>query len=452
MLKNTLSGELEEFKPIKKGEVGMYNCGPTVYNYAHIGNLRAYVFSDILKRTLKYNDYQVTQVINITDVGHLTDEGLDKIEERAKEESKGVQDMANMYIKKFFEDLSELNINVGDTIFPKASEHINEQIEMIEKLESRGFTYKTSDGIYFNTAEYIGYGKLGNINIDELKEGARVEKNNEKKNMADFALWKFSEKGVKRQQEWKSPWGVGFPGWHIECSAMSMKHLGEHFDIHTGGVDHIFPHHNNEIAQSESATGKAFVNYWLHGAFLNLKGEKISKSKGNLVLLDEITEKGLNPLSYRYWLLTATYNSPLSFSWDAIEGTEIALNKLHDRFRELPEGGKIDDNYRALFKGFINNDLNTPKAIALLWNLLKDNDIQPGDKKATLLEFDKVLALGLDNLSEVEIPKEVLGLVKEREKARGEKDWDRSDELRNKIEKLGFGVKDTSEGSKISKI
>jgi cysteinyl-tRNA synthetase len=451
--KNTLSGEIEEFKPIQDGQVKMYNCGPTVYDYAHIGNLRSYVFADVLKKTLEYNGYDVTQVINITDVGHLTeDQGLDKVEEKAKKEGKTTEDIADFFTRKFFEDLNKLNINMEGVVFPRASRHINEQIEMIKILEAKGYTYKTSDGIYFDTKKFEGYGKLGNINILELKEGARVEKNDEKRNFTDFALWKFSPKDEKRQQEWPSPWGTGFPGWHIECSAMSMKYLGETFDIHTGGIDHIPVHHNNEIAQSESATGKQFVNYWLHNAFLNIKGDKISKSLGNLILLDNIIEKGLNPLSYRYWLLTASYSSPTNFTWEALEGSNTALNKLKERLSEMPNNGNVDDNYRALFKGFINDDLNTPRALALIWDILRDEEISDKNKKATILDFDKVLGLGLNNFNEVEIPHEVKVLAEKRAKAREEKDWQESDKLRKKMEKLGFSVKDTPDGFKIVKI
>jgi len=452
-LKNTLTGELEEFKSIEAGQAKMYNCGPTVYNYAHIGNLRAYVFADILKRTLKFNDYNVTQVVNITDVGHLTEgEGKDKVEEAAKKEGKEVKDIADFFTQKFFGDLTLLNIDTGETIFPRASEHINEQIELIRKLEDGGYTYKTSDGIYFDTNKYADYGKLGNIDIEELKEGARVEKNDEKNNPTDFALWRFSKKDDKRQQEWQSPWGVGFPGWHIECSAMSMKYLGENFDIHTGGVDHIPVHHNNEIAQSESATGKQFVNYWLHNAFLNIKGDKLAKSEGNFITLDEVKDKNITPIAYRYWLLTASYSSPINFTWEALEGAQTALIKLYERFRELPDGGEVDENYKALFKGFINDDLNTPKALALVWELLRDKSVPPEDQQATLLDFDKVLGFGFDNLEETEVPEEISKLLKKREKARKDGNWDEADKLREEVKKLGFEVKDSPEGPKIVKL
>jgi cysteinyl-tRNA synthetase len=444
-LQNTLTGELEEFKPINKDKVGMYNCGPTVYDYAHIGNLRAYIFADILKRTLEYNDYEVDQVINITDVGHLTESGIDKVEAKAKKERKEVKDISKFFTQKFFEDLERLDIDISKINFPKATEHINEKIQLIEKLEEKGYTYQISDGLYFDTSKFKGYGKLGGIDIEGLKEGARIDKNKEKKNPTDFALWRLSKE--KRQQEWESPWGFGFPGWHVECSAMSMKYLGDHFDIHTGGIDHVATHHNNEIAQSESLTGKKFVNYWLHNAFVSVDGKKISKSLGNLVLLDDLEKKGVSPLAYRYWLLTALYNSPINFTWEALNGAEIALSKLYEKFRELEDGGEINDNYKAIFKGFVNDNLNTPKAVALIWELLKDNEVS--GKRATLLEFDKVLGLGLEDLKEVKIPKEVKKLVKERAEARKDEDWSKSDKLRKEISKLGFEVKDTPGGPKI---
>jgi cysteinyl-tRNA synthetase len=442
---NTLTRELEEFKSIEKDKVGVYNCGPTVYDYAHIGNLRSYIFADILKRTLEYNGYEVNQVINITDVGHLTEGGIDKVEARAEKEGKKAKDLSKTFTQKFFEDLEELNIDISKIHFPKATEHINEKIELIRKLEEKGYTYQISDGLYFDTSKFKDYGKLGGIDIEGLKEGARVDKNKEKKNPTDFALWRLSKE--KRQQEWKSPWGLGFPGWHVECSAMSMKYLGDHFDIHTGGIDHIAVHHNNEIAQSESVTGKKFVNYWLHNAFVKVDGKKISKSLGNLILLGDLKKKDITPLAYRYWLLTASYDSPVNFTWEALGGAGVALNKLHEKFKELEEEGKVDENYKAIFKGFVNDNLNTPKAIALIWELLKDDDVS--GKRATLLEFDKVLGLGLKDLKETKIPKEVKKLVEEREEARKDEDWSKSDELREEISKLGFEVKDTPEGPKV---
>jgi len=455
-LQNTLTKQKEEFNPINKNWVGLYHCGPTVYNYAHIGNLRAYVFADILRRTLEFNNFKVKQVINITDVGHLTsdeDEGADKVEEAVKKEKKTAKEITKFYTEAFLEDLKKLNIKTTDTQFPKATDYINEQIDLIKKLEEKGFTYNISDGIYFDTSKLKNYGELGGLDIEGLKEGARIEKNKEKKNITDFALWKFSTSSEKREQEWESPWGVGFPGWHLECSAMSMKILGSHFDIHTGGIDHIPVHHTNEIAQSESATGEKFVNYWLHSGFVNFKDIKMAKSEGNFVTLEALTKEGFNPIAYRYWLLTAHYDKTINFNEEASEGAEKALTKLLHAFLNLGEKvGKIDLAYKAKFESFINDDLDTPQSLALVWELIKDLEIKDADKKATLLKFDKVLGLGLDKVKAEIISDEILGLSKEREKAREEKDWAESDRLRDDIEKLGYEVKDTDSGSQINKI
>ncbi|MEK6842665.1 MAG: cysteine--tRNA ligase, partial [Nanoarchaeota archaeon] len=329
-LYNTLSRKKEVFKPIHKNLVGMYSCGPTVYWYQHIGNLRTYIFSDILKRVLQYNNYKVKHVINVTDVGHLTsdsDEGEDKIEIAARKEGKTAGEIADYYLRVFKEDLKKLNI-LNPYLWPKATEHIKEQIELIKILEKKGYTYKTKDGIYFNTSKFKSYGKLAHLNIKGLQAGKRINLG-EKKNKTDFALWKFSSSNSeKRLQEWNSPWGLGFPGWHLECSAMSMKYLGSHFDIHTGGQDHIPIHHTNEIAQSETATGKKFVNFWMHGAFLTYHGEKVSKSKGGLYAIFDLEEKGFNPLSFRYLCLTTHYRKPLDFSLQNLETAQISLERL----------------------------------------------------------------------------------------------------------------------------
>lgn len=311
-LYNTLTKEKTEFTPLVPQKVRMYNCGPTVYNYAHIGNLRAFVFADTLRRVFEYNGYDIKQVMNLTDVGHLVsdeDEGEDKVEKRAKEESKKVSEIVDVVTKVFFDDLKKLDAYHKDTNFPKASDYIKEQIAFIESLSEKGYTYSTSDGVYFDTSKFKDYGKLGNIDIEGLKEGVRVETNKEKLNPTDFALWKFSRPDEKRQQEWESPWGVGFPGWHIECSALIMKHLGKQIDVHTGGIDHIPTHHNNEIAQTESITGTPLANNWLHSAHITVEGRKISKSLGNSILLRNIIDRGISPLAYRYWLLTVHYAS-----------------------------------------------------------------------------------------------------------------------------------------------
>lgn len=454
-LYNTLTRSKELFRPIHEGEVFMYHCGPTVYNYAHIGNLRAYVFADVLRKMFVFNDYAVKQVINITDVGHLTsdeDEGEDKLEARARREGKTAKEIATYYTDAFLSDLALLNIDTKGTLFPKATEHIAEQIALIKALEEKNATYTTSDGVYFDTSTYEHYGQLGRLNIAGLKEGARVLKNPEKRNITDFALWKFSKPEEKRQQEWDSLWGVGFPGWHLECSAMSMKYLGPHFDIHTGGIDHIPVHHTNEIAQSETVTGERFVNYWMHTGFVNIEGEKMAKSGGNFVTLKTLKEKGYSPFSYRYSLLTADYKKTINFTWEALGGAQTALEKLYAAFVEYGEEvGQVDTDYAEKFHSFINSDLDTPRAIALLWELVKDTALSPADKKATIVLFDEVLGLNIANQKQGEIPKEILKLAEEREQYRKNKEWQKSDELRAQIESLGYEIKDTDTGSKIYK-
>ena len=474
LLQNTLNNKKEEFKPIKDSVVKMYNCGPTVYNYAHIGNLRAYVFADVLRRMFAYNNYDIKQVINITDVGHLTsnaDEGEDKIESGAKREGLKVKNIIKRYADAFIDDMKNLNIDISEIEFPKATEHIGEQIAFIQTLDEKGYTYKTSDGIYFDTSLREDYGKLGQINTKGLEEGARVEKNKEKKNPTDFALWKFSDPKEKREQEWDSPWGVGFPGWHIECSAMSRKLLGNQIDVHTGGVDHIPVHHNNEIAQTESVTGKQFVNYWMHNEHLTIEGQKISKSLGNTVYLRNIEDRGFSPLSLRYWLLTSHYRTQTNFTWEALEGAQTALFKLHKHFVEEygtkdTKDSSVNKEYAEKFHGYINDDLDIPKAIALLWDLIKDDTVPKEDKRATLLEFDKVLGLGLDHsdkklvtllsgkgdkLEIGKLPKTVKKLVDDREKARGDKDFKKADELRDKLNEKGYEIEDKEEGPEVHK-
>ncbi len=452
-LYNTLTGKKEKFVPIHKEFVGMYHCGPTVYQYAHIGNMRSYVFADILRRTIEYNGLNVKQIINITDVGHLTndsDMGADKVEVEAKKEGKTAKEVTEFFTRAYLNDIASLNVKTDGTVFPRATDHIKEQIRMIQTLDEKGYAYQTSDGIYFDTSKFADYGKLGNIDLKGLVAGARVEANPEKRNPTDFALWKFSVPGESRQQEWPSPWGVGYPGWHIECSAMSMKYLGENFDVHTGGIDHIPVHHNNEIAQSEATTGKPYVNYWMHHEFLNINSEKIAKSVGNTTYLSDIVAKGINPLAYRFWLLMAHYRTPMNFNWDALAGTETALKKLYNSFIDLGEkNGVISQNYRSQFKEYMNNDLDTPRALTVLWDVIKDPVLPSADKRATILDFDTVLGLGFDKLRPAHIPKDILDLAEERETARKNGDWYTSDRLRDKIKALGYEVKDTSEGPKI---
>ncbi len=444
-LYNTLSRQKEEFKPIIPGEVGLYACGPTVYNFAHIGNLRTYIFEDLLKRVLLYNGYKVKHVMNITDVGHLTgdqDMGEDKMEKGAAAEGRSAWDIASYYTAAFKEDLVALNI-MAPTIWCRATDNIKEQIALIEVLEKKGFTYKTSDGIYFDTAKIKDYNKLSHLNLDELKEGARVEKNDEKINPTDFALWKFSPSDTRRQMEWASPWGIGFPGWHIECSAMSLKFLGEQLDIHCGGIDHINVHHTNEIAQSEAATEHKFFNYWLHGAFLNITGgKKMAKSEGNFLTLNNtFVDKNIDPLVYRLCVLSVHYRKPMEYSEEIITNTINSLEHLRHQVADLGTvSGDINDDFKNRFLAVINDDLNLAQALAVAQELLK-SDLSKADKLATILDFDKVLALNLKQ----EIPAEVIDLAEQRLAARRAKDFAASDKLRDDIATSGYTVKDNGD-------
>ncbi len=454
---NTTSRKKELFTPLKAGSVGMYNCGPTVYKSAHIGNLRAYVVADILRRTFIFEGLAVKQVINITDVGHLVsdaDDGEDKLETAVRAEGKTAQEIAAHYTQEFFDNLTLLNIQKDEIEFPKATDNIDEQIAMIQALEEKDYTYQTSDGVYFDTSKSENYGALAKLDIEGLQEGARVEKNEEKKNITDFALWKFSPKGEQRDQEWESPWGTGFPGWHIECSAMSQKYLGDTFDIHTGGIDHIPVHHTNEIAQSEAVTGQPLANYWLHVEFVNIAGEKMAKSDDNFITLQTIEEKGFSPLAYRYWLMTAHYRTMVQFSWEALEAASHAYEKLVRHMEEYAplSGGAVDAESLDKFTQYIEDDLSTPQAIALLWDVVKSDEIADADKKATILKMDEVFGLVLSDVKVEVIPEDILALVKERDQARSEKDWTRSDELRNELKEKGFEVLDTEDGSHVRKI
>lgn len=449
-LYNTLTNKKENFKPIKKGEVGVYGCGPTVYWTQHIGNLFRYVFEDYLVRVLKYNKYKVKHIINVTDVGHLTsdaDEGEDKMEAAAKKEGRKAQEIANQYFEEFKSDIKEMNI-VEPDIWAKATDHIKEQIKLVETLEKKGFIYKTSNGIYFDTSKLDDYGKLGNTNIEKIEAGKRVSLG-EKKNKTDFALWKFSEKPGERQQEWDSPWGVGFPGWHLECSAMSSKYLGKHFDIHTGGEDHIQIHHANEIAQSEAAFGtKPWVNYWLHSRWLLFKGDKMSKSKGGLFLLSDLKEYGFAPLDFRYMCLTSSYRKQMNFSLELLEKSQTAYKRLKNKIQEFKDDKKINKEYLSEFEEAINDDLNLPTALQVLWKLIRDE--KATGKIKTIEKMDEVFGLDLLKVEKVEITKDVKDLIKERDKVRKEKDWAKSDELRDKIIELGYQVADTPEGTTVS--
>ena len=456
-LYNTLSRKIEVFKPLEKGHVGMYSCGPTVYWYQHIGNLRTYIFADLLKRVLDYNDYKVNQVMNITDVGHLTsdaDEGEDKMEKAATKEGKNAKEIADYYWKIFREDFKKLNIQEPN-IWTKATEHIKEQIALIKKLEEKGYTYKTEDGIYYDTSKFKNYAKFAKLDIEGLQAGKRVGLG-DKRNKTDFALWKFSKKPGERQQEWESPWGLGFPGWHIECSAMSMKYLGETFDIHTGGIDHIPIHHTNEIAQSEAATGKKFVDYWLHGAFLTFKGEKISKSKGGLYTISELEKEGYNPMSFRYMCLTTHYRKSLNFSLELLKTAQNSYERMVNIVSSIKDSAnkknkKNIEKVKEQFLEIINQDLNIPKALSFAWEILREERLNDAEKYELIIEFNKIFGLNLEE-EKIEISNEVKKLVKEREEMRKKKNWEEADNLRRRIEKAGFSVDDTSEGTKIKKI
>ena len=452
-LYNTLSRKIEEFVPINPPKVGMYICGPTVYDYAHIGHSRTYINSDILIRVLRWLGFRVKSVMNITDVGHLTsdaDEGEDKMEKKAKTENKNILEIAKFYTDDFWQMEQELNIIRPEIVTP-ATQYIEAMIELIKKLEKKGFTYKTADGIYFDSSKFPDYGRLARLDIEGLKAGWRVEKR-AKKNPTDFALWKLSPPagGEKRQMEWPSPWGVGFPGWHIECSTMSMKHLGESLDIHTGGVDHIPVHHTNEIAQSEAATGKQFVKYWFHSGFLMVEGEKMSKSLGNFIRLQDLIDQGYEPMSLRYLFLTSHYRTTVNFTWEALKASQEAYRKLKaivagwqgEKERTILSEEKLAklQGLSLKFREAVENDLNLPQALAVVWEMAKSN-IPGRDKLELITDWEQIL--GLDLLKIKKIPEEIIQLIKQREELRKQKKWEEADELRKKIEKKGFKVKDT---------
>lgn len=464
-LHNTLSGMPEEFTPAKAPKVTLYSCGPTVYDYPHIGNFRSYIFADTLKRTLTYNGYEVNHTLNLTDFGHLTgdaDAGEDKmmLALRRANLTPSIEHMravAEPFIDAFKREIAELNI-VAPTQYTRASDFVREQISLIRTLVEKGYTYETSDGIYFDISRFPRYGRLGNIDLAKLKEGARVEANPEKQHPADFALWKKGDLG------WESPWGTGFPGWHIECTAMAFATLGKQIDIHTGGIDHIATHHNGEIAQAEAATGKTpFVRYWMHNAFITIDGTRIGKSEGNAILLRQLRDRGFSPSVYRYWLLTGHYRSPMNFTFEALEGARTAFFRLK-RFmlEEWPaEGGSVNERYRHTFHEAINDDLDTPKVIALIWDMVKDASLTPADKAATIRHFDAVLGLSLADrdtntrslkvIKVSDLPEVVQQLISERERARLAKDWGRADALRDEINLEGYLLEDTPAGPRVTK-
>lgn len=455
---NTLTRKKEIFKPLKqgqgargKGQIGLYTCGPTVYNYAHIGNLRTYIFEDILRRTLEQNGYKVKHVMNITDVGHLTsnaDEGEDKLEKEAKKEKKSPWDIAKFYTNAFLRDLKNLNIKKAHTLSP-ATKNIKEQIEIIKKLFKNGYAYDTPEAVYFDVSKFKNYEKISRQNLKKIQIGARGEviTETQKRNPTDFALW-FKRVGRFKDHimHWPSLWGDGFPGWHIECSAISTKYLGQPFDIHTGGVDHIYPHHTNEIAQSEGANKKLLAKYWLHGEFLVIEGSRMGKSEGNFITLTDVVKKNFNPLAYRYFVLGAHYRSKLNFTWEALRASQNALEKLYEVVRML-KGQKSSPlplvPIRSKFYSALYDDLNTPQALAVLWETVKLGNL------SLLLEFDKVLGLGLKNIKPISIPHSIQKLAQKREEFRKQKKWREADEIREELKKKGYILEDAENGSKI---
>ncbi len=458
---NTLTRQKEIFKPLKPGEAGIYTCGPTVYHYAHIGNLRTYVSEDAFVRALKFFGYKLKRVMNITDVGHLVsdaDTGEDKMEVGARREGKSAWDVAKFYTEAFFKDYYSLNCLPPDVLCP-ATDYIKEMIDMVLVLEKKGYTYIIAgDGVYFDTASLPDYGKLaGKSHIEGIREGARIEANAGKRNPVDFALWKFSTAEEHRQMEWDSPWGKGFPGWHMECSAMAIKHLGETIDIHWGGEDHVAIHHTNEIAQSEAATGKPFSNYWMHARFLVMGDSgKMSKSAGDFLTTSSLPERGYDPLAYRYYCFLTHYRKQLEFTWEAVEAAARGLDGLRAlaaRVRGEARGAApaVDrgSKYFMAFSEALADDVNLPGALALLWETLKDASIPAPQRLAFAQEAEEVLALDLfSEKAEQELPAELGALIKEREAARKAKDFKRSDELRKALSDKGVLIEDTSSGTK----
>ncbi|MBU1000418.1 cysteine--tRNA ligase [Patescibacteria group bacterium] len=467
---NTLSRKIEEFQPLNPLYVGMYSCGPTVYDYTHIGHLRKYVGDDILRRVLEVNKYKVKHVMNITDVGHLVsdgDLGEDKIEKGAREFGKTVWEVAKFYEEYFWKSVDTVNIK-RPSIVAKVTDHIEEQIRLIHKLEKNGFTYQTDQAVYFQIDKFPNYTKLSRQKLEEKKVGARigVVVDKQKKNPHDFALWFFTVGHFKdHTMRWSSPWGQGFPGWHIECSAISMEYLGDCFDIHTGGIDHIPVHHTNEIAQSEAATGKTFVKHWVHHNFLIVDGEKMSKSKKNFYRIDEMIEKGFDPLALRYLFLTVCYRDKLNFTFESLKSAQNALDNLREIIRdwsfsdEASEGKELHGNYKK-FMDSVNNDLNMPQALAVMWDMVKSDpligrtDYSISAKVKSILEMDKILGLKLDEYlgKPLEIPRKIQRLLSQRNQARQSGDFKKSDEIRREIKKSGFKIEDTLAGYKLKPI
>ena len=452
---NTLSREKEELKPKNENEISMYSCGPTVYNYAHIGNLRAYLFMDNLRRVLKYNGYKLNHVMNITDVGHLVsdaDDGEDKMIKASRRENKNPFEIANFYMQAFLDDIDELNIERPEHIV-RATEHIDCMEAYVKKIIENGYTYQTEDTIYFDTSKLDKYGVLSNRQVDEQKAGARIEFDNRKKNISDFALWIKAPKN--HIMKWDSFFGKCYPGWHLECSAMGCKYLGTNFDIHTGGIDHIPIHHENEIAQSKGYSGTLPANYWMHVNFMLVNGEKMSKSLGNVYTLKDIKDKKYDALALKMLMFTSNYRNQINFTWDAMDSAQVSLNRLREGFLKHKEGTervnkKEIQNYENKFLEAINDDLNMPVAMSVVWDIIK-NPNKSKDFAKLLLKFDEVLGLDLKNYEkkEMKISKEVMDLVHKRDEARKNKNWAESDRLRDTIIAKGYKVEDTVEGTKI---
>ena len=460
-LYNTLVHSKEKFMPIDEKEIKIYSCGPTVYSYAHIGNFRTYVFVDSLRRMFKYNGYKLKHVMNITDVGHLTsdaDTGEDKMEKAAKKEGKNPYEIAEFYSNVFMEDMKKLNIDMPN-IISKATDNIPEMIEMVKDIIDRGYAYETSKGIYFDVSKLDKYPVLSNNNVENQEAGARIEVDPEKRNPYDFAIWiKAPESHIMK---WDSPWGKSYPGWHLECSAMGKKFLGNHFDIHTGGIDHIPIHHENEIAQSKGANGVIPANYWMHCEFLLVDGGKMSKSLGNVYTLKELKERGIEPLAYKLFCFTSHYRNKLNFTFDGVKASQISLNRLREGYAKHKSGNEnidkeVINHYEERFHKAINDDLNIPSALSVMWEVIREEK-KSIDFSNLIEKFDEVLGLDLKNYEKyinqkIDIPEQVMKLAEERKNARNNKDWAKSDELREEIKKLGFIVKDTANGVEFEKI
>ena len=462
---NTLTRKKEEFHSIDENRVRMYSCGPTVYSYAHIGNFRTYIFMDTLRRVLKYNGYELKHVMNITDVGHLesdADEGEDKMEKAARKEKKDPYEIANFYTKIFLKDMEKLNIDKPE-IITKATENISQMIDYVKEIIKNGYAYETSKGIYFDISKLDKYPVLSNRKLDDQIAGARVDVDPEKKNPYDFALWiKAPENHIMK---WESPWGLSYPGWHLECSTMGRRFLGEEFDIHTGGVDHIPTHHENEIAQSKGATGKIPAHVWMHCEYLQVDGGKMSKSLGNTYTISQLQEKGISPLAFKLFCFTAHYRNKLNFTFEGAHGAQKALERLYDSYIKNANG--VDDvdediikEYEERFLAYINDDMNMPGAMSVVWEIARN--VKKSIKFADLLlKFDKVLGLDMKNAENYllefkheeseELPEEIKALVEERKQARAEKNWAKSDEIRDRIISLGYSIKDTKDGIIVKK-